>query len=215
MSLIPVGENIKTIPMHIASDVTVRQINTANGQAWLDFLNGDLEVINDSIVPSDITYLQDNLFRNTIGLTSVNLINVTSIGSYCFYASNLAELALPNLQYAGDYSLASNAFSELHLLELISAGSGLCSYCTNLVIAEFESLNSISFMMFAGCTNLQTLILRNHEMVELSDENAFNGTPLIAGEGYVYVPTNLLLTYRQDENWSQVGVQFRSLNDLN
>lgn len=86
--------------------------------------------------------------------------------------------------------------------------------CTSLEKADFPSAEEIFLKAFVDCTSLKALILRNTEIVcELSLINAFSGTPVEDGTGYIYVPSALIESYKVATNWSNYATQFRALED--
>ena len=63
-------------------------------------------------------------------------------------------------------------------------------------------------------TFLQALIIRNNEMVpDLFETDAFLTTPIFDGYGYIYVPRDLIESYKTATNWSYFADQFRILED--
>ena len=61
----------------------------------------------------------------------------------------------------------------------------------------------IMVSMFAYCKLLDTLILRNSSrIVSLGNKNAFTGTPIEKGTGYIYVPAALIDEYKTATNWT-------------
>lgn len=82
------------------------------------YLNGEL--VNEMIIPSDITAIQNYAFYNCTSLVSVDIPeNVTSMGSWAFYGcSNLDSLALHcNLEIVGN-----NVFSNCQNIRYL----GIC-----------------------------------------------------------------------------------------
>ena len=74
--------------------------------------------------------------------------------------------------------------------------------CTGLTKAEFGNLKSISANDFYNCTNLTALIILTPSVCSLSNTNAFTNTPIASGTGFVYVPDNLVASYKGATNWS-------------
>lgn len=55
---------------------------------------------------------------------------------------------------------------------------------------------------FNGCSGLGHLIIRSETMATLSDANAFTGTKIANKAGTVYVPSELVNTYKADSKWT-------------
>ena len=58
---------------------------------------------------------------------------------------------------------------------------------------------------FYSCTNLSAVYLLNYSKAALSSTNAFEGTAIASGNGYIYVPSSLLSTYIADSEWSNIS----------
>ena len=132
---------------------------------------------------------------NRCGLTELNLPNLTqarlSIGFYM--CPGLVTVKLP--KYTGD--LGSNIFGSCPALKTVDAG------LTNNINQAFN-----------GCTSLDTLILRKTDgIATLSRGTEFDTTPIGAGNGYIYVPSALIDTYKAATNWSVYSSQFRAIED--
>ena len=61
---------------------------------------------------------------------------------------------------------------------------------------------TIAANAFNGCTKLTHLIIRSNTMATLSAVSAFTNTAISRTKGAVYVPTNLVSTYKADTKWS-------------
>lgn len=76
------------------------------------------------ILPPSITYLGTNCFRETI-LESINLENITHVGSYTFRGCNLGGvLCVPNLVSIGNGAFNRNNITEVSSLGKITSISG-------------------------------------------------------------------------------------------
>lgn len=84
-----------------------------------------------------------------------------------------------------------------------------CFYgCASLAKAEFDMVTSISSEAFCNCSALKAVVLRNTSTVAtLSNTNAF------PANGYFYVPTALVDSYKSATNWSTFADQFRKLEE--
>ena len=88
--------------------------------------------------------------------------------------------------------------------------------CKNLESLQIASSTSSDYYIkanaFSGCTNLSRLIITNRFI--LSNINAFEGTPIGNGEGYIYVTDSLVNTYKSMTNWSTFANQIKPLSEL-
>lgn len=109
--------------------------------------------------------------------------------------------------------------------------------CTNLVYAKFNMDGTPGGIFFncsslkradmgiywryigvyfaTNCTNLKELILRNTtRVVDFANNNALNGTPIASGEGYIYVPDDMVEAYKTNSKWANFVNQFKPLSEL-
>ena len=68
--------------------------------------------------------------------------------------------------------------------------------------------------MFYNCVNLKTLIINNPNVFKMTNVNMLNNTPIKSGTGYVYVPDNLVETYKSTTNWSTYATQIKGISEL-
>ena len=76
-----------------------------------------------------------------------------------------------------------------------------------------ESIVNIGAYAFAGCESLSVVILRSSTMATLADTNAFESTTIASGTGYIYVPAELVDSYKADSVWSTYADKIRAIED--
>lgn len=179
-----------------------------------DILAGTITSLTDSVFPSDITSIRNYLFQNNYSLTKVELNYVTDIGISAFSGCSITELSMPSLVETGMQAFAYNPLTEVYLPSLISVGTQMLQGCDSLVSADFPAATVLYRSCFSGCENLETLILRANEVATLEGILQFNGTKIEAGEGYIYVPSDLVESYQTASGWSEFSSQIRSIADL-
>jgi hypothetical protein len=132
--------------------------------------------------------------------------NVEKVGEYAFQGcANLTTADFPVATSIGEYAFHS---------------------CTNLTTADFPVATSIGNRAFQGCGRLTALLLRNSsQIVTLSNTDAFKNCYHLLGttnatynpqglkDGYIYVPSALVDTYKAATNWTTFADQFRALED--
>lgn len=108
---------------------------------------------------------------------------------------------------------------------------GIASSVENLAFANATMLKTITLNLIQGpsaysnyniftqafynCTNLEKLILKTTaQVISLSSVNAFTGTKIANGEGYIFVPDALLSNYKSATNWSTFANQIKALSEL-
>lgn len=173
----------------------------------------------------------------------LSLPELTSIGAYAFFAAGIiSSVSLPKLKDLTNYAfgncpslvhvdmpeletIGDNGFrscSRLHSVNFPKAksvGSTVFFDCKKLALVDFPLLTSVRDQVFRECKTLSTVILRTDTVCTLANVNAFVGTPIASGTGYIYVPRALLSDtdetkdYRRATNWSAYAAQFRALED--
>ena len=174
----------------------------------------------------------DNAFTGCTNLTTVNLPKCTSIGAYAFgeyeiknkygdiiekYSSciDLTTISLPECT-----SIAYSAFSGCTNLTTVNLSKctsidGAFYNCTNLTTVNLPKCTSIGEYAFENCPNLTTVIFNNDEIVQMNSAYMiFEGTPIKDGTGYIYVPNDLVDSYKTDTKWSTYANQIKPISEL-
>ena len=88
--------------------------------------------------------------------------------------------------------------------------------CERLTTLDFSNIKTIGGA-FAGGSSLSTLIIRNPiTLATLTNSSAFEDTPIDwrKGTGYIYVPDDLVDSYKQANCWSDFASQIKPLSEL-
>ena len=156
-------------------------------------------------------------FRECTNLTSINLPNVRTLGLQCFHTcTSLTEVHMPKLTTMNAYAFTDCVNLKLvdfPILGYLQASS--LQNCQSLESADFPNVNTMGNLVFSGCTNLTKLVLRNNAVCSLSNVAAFSNTPIANGTGYVYVPDDLVDSYKVARNWSTYASQIKPISELN
>ena len=178
---------------------------------FADFIMDNLTVVDDDTItrlrPYALCYAEklvsarlpnarisaSSVFRNCTNLLSVDLPELagTSGGSLFVYCSNLTSVNMPKVTTLDSY---------------------IFQYCTALKKLDLGNLTTIKAGAFSG-SGLETLIIRitGTSITTLSSTNAFTGTPIEAGTGYIYVPSALIDKFKTATNWSTYANQFKTI----
>lgn len=203
------SQNVITLPMELEISYDVQKIVFSGPLA--EIVTGTLTSLDDTMLPPNLTEIRDNLFQNNLLLTEVNLRNITSIGAYSFSNSAITSLNMPNLFMAGQQAFSYNPFVSVSLPSLMEVSTQMFQRCENLKTAEFALLGRIRGYAFYYCENLDTLILGSESVVELEGTQQFANTKIENGTGYIYVPSNLVDSYRSASGWSTYASQIRAI----
>ena len=162
------------------------------------------------------TSIEDSAFANCISLTTVNFPECTSIRNSAFIGcTSLTTINLPNCT-----SIDTNAFNSctnlttINLPECTSIGNSAFQGCTSLTTVNLPKCTSIGNHAFYSCTNLTNIILSNNQVVTLGNGDVFYDTPISTRTGYIYVPDNLVDSYKTATNWSTYANQIKPISEL-
>lgn len=86
--------------------------------------------------------------------------------------------------------------------------------CKLLKSVNLPKVTSIGNNGFNSTKQLDTLILRNSSVCALENVNAFQDTKIAAGTGYIYVPDNLVDSYKTATNWVTFANQIKPISEL-
>lgn len=203
--------------------------------------NGLFESLVDGNISGDIVVevesMRANAFSSCLNLESLSAENVKTMGNTaCNNCENLLKVSFPELTafsvqsfyncpklthvYAPKVSSTSTAtFQGCTSLEIIKlpsltgATSSAFANCTALKIVKFDVLKNISTSTFNNCSSLQALIIGTANCT-LSNVNAFTGSSIANGTGYIYVPDNVVDTYKSATNWNTYASQIKGLSEI-
>ena len=89
--------------------------------------------------------------------------------------------------------------------EATTIGSSAFSNCSGLTTIDFSKLTEINSGFFSSCNNLDTMIFRSNFVVDLKS-SGFNVGKFGFNKsgGKIYVPQNLVNSYKNDTKWKLV-----------
>ena len=144
-----------------------------------------------SAVFDKATSVSNNMFSGCTALQTVSFPLATMIGSAAFQNAPTGVLAFPSVT-----SVASGA----------AAQNGPAGF-------DFTKKITIPANAFNSAYNFKHLILRSSELCPLSNVNAFTNSPIGVGLGYIYVPSDLVDTYKAATNWSTYADQIVPISE--
>ena len=190
-----------------------------------DFINTidtreDEDIFNE-LVTRTIVEFKDNViqsvgygaFNYCYDLETIDIPNASSIGSYAF--ANCAKLTSINVPAAK--TISSNAFymakiTYINLPNVDTIGSNAFTECINLEKVDMKTATSVGQNAFYN-SNLNTIIVRGNTVCTLRNGTIFNNTPIAEGNGYIYVPSSMVDSYKSATNWSTYADQIRAIED--
>lgn len=146
-------------------------------------------------------------------LSSVNLPNTTELGLSCFTAcSKLTNVSIPRVTTMKGYTFSRcSSLQYADLPSVLTVGSAEFYDCTALKKVDFHSITAIKDRLFSGCSALTTVIIRTaSDVVTLENTNAIT----TAQSAIVYVPDDLVDSYKEATNWSAIADKIKPLSEL-
>ena len=141
---------------------------------------------------STLTIIGDRAFNGASDLETVDFPNAISIGTASFLDTKLTSVTFPKVIVVGVSSFARSQ----HLIE-----------------ADFAVATNIDNYAFNSATLFERLILRASSVATLGFE-ALYLTKIANGAGYIYVPDNLVSSYKTAANWSTYASQIKPISEL-
>ena len=171
-------------------------------------------------LPSNLTLIGGRAFYYCSKLKLTELPDsITSIGEYAFYRCEyLALTKLPDsLTSVGTY--AFYYCSKLKLTELPSNLTSIGDKCFHSALSSYGLLNikgdvksiGMEAFRYAGVSNVK---LPNVTSVPTLGSYAFENTSISKGTGYIYVPDDLVESFKTASNWSTYANQIKGLSEL-
>lgn len=160
------------------------------------------------------------MFNRCISLSDVNIPNATSI-SYSVFQDcySLKSINLQNVT-----TIDSNAFgncvmlTDINISSATSIGRNCFDGCYSLTQVNLPSVTNIGNYAFQNCFSLNTLILGANQVVTIPTSDSydpFQGTLIEKGYGYIYVPDDLVDSYKSSKNanWLKYANQIKSISE--
>lgn len=171
--------------------------------------------ISGAYTNDEVTQIGQYAFANCQELTEVNFPQVITIKNYAFRnCSKLSLISFPVVERIEDNVFWNTAIIEGNFPEATHVG--FHAFNTKTVTKlDFSKLSRIGQYAFNGATQLDTLILRNSTICVLDNTtDTFAKTKIEAGTGYIYVPDNLVDSYKTATNWVTFANQIKPISEL-
>lgn len=158
---------------------------------------------------------EDGLIKRTI--TEYTNDRVTSIGQYAFYRnSTIKSISFPSVTTISQYAFGNcSNLTDINFPLLKTLGAYALQNCTSLKSVEFPSLTKMNVAPFTGCSKLTRIVLSGSTICELGSTNSLSGTPIASGTGFVYVPDELVESYKTESSWKNYVAQIKPISELN
>ena len=172
----------------------------------------------DSILTEEECEIAARELSNIIYGSEVKVLDskyILNIARYKFYGSGLTTVNLPECTSMGEYAFSScTSLTTVNLPKCTSIGGSAFNSCTSLTTVSLPECTSIEDYAFYCCTSLTTIIFGADQVVYIDDISTFNNSAIANGTGYVYVPDNLVDSYKTATNWSTYANQIKPISEL-
>lgn len=203
------GDEDAIIQRTISGAYSNDRITTVGACAFLGCLN--LTAID---LPN-VTQVNRNAFESCVRLSTINLPKVTALDRGVFTNSAIQQANFPLVTTIGDncfYTAKHLISANLPFVTSLPIGSFRLS---TIQTADFAAITNINRTAFTDCTSLETLIIRTPSICVISDISiALRGSKIAAGTGYIYVPDNLVDSYKAATNWVALANQIKPISAL-
>lgn len=153
------------------------------------------------------------IFDNTSQLQAV-LEKVQTQPTICEitdYTAKYLEGTLATFTDSTAFKVRENAFSNLPLMSFTleaceTIESSAFANCSILTRVSLPKCTFIAEKAFTGCTKLSSIYLPGSVMCSLGNSNAFTNF-----YGKIYVPSDMISTYKVAANWSYYSNRFSAI----
>ena len=144
--------------------------------------------------------------------------NFTSINVSSF---NTESTTTMQQMFSGCTNLESIDVSSFDT-SVVNRMDGMFLGCTKLEEIDISSFTTTSRLnkslgtsgMFNNCTKLKKIIINNPNLFIMTGTDMLRNTPIANGTGYVYVPDNMVETYKAANNWSTYANQIKGISEM-
>lgn len=155
-------------------------------------------------------------FSHCEKLRSINLPKVAMVRPEAFYGcKNLEELYLPECSIIGNSAFGRCTGLKTVKLPNIDSYISQMAFvgCTALERVEFGKapINGIYEYAFGDCSSLTVIICRDTENVMRATVESIEGTPITAGQGFIYIHASMWDAYTAV--YGDYMVMFRKIED--
>lgn len=163
----------------------------------------------------NVTQVNRNAFESCIHLQTINLPKVTAFDRDVFLNSAIQQADFPLVTTIGNncFRMATSLTSAN--LPLVTALPADAFRDSTIRTADFAAVTNINRTAFTDCKSLETLIIRTPSVCVISDISvALRGSKIASGTGYIYVPDNLVDSYKAATNWVTLANQIKQISAL-
>lgn len=156
------------------------------------------------------------------GCTGIKYVKMGSAVFNVYNAAFMGCSGLEQIEWTGVCKIDERAFRNCDHLETADIAAYQVSKnafygCSALETVRITgTVRTIQSAAFSGCTNLTALILDKSDstVTTLSNTDAFSGTPIASGTGYIYVPDEQVNDFKAATNWNTYATQIKGISEI-
>ena len=121
-----------------------------------------------------------------------------------YLSGTLEEYTSDTNEIVGDYAFYGMTRLKKIVAPITTFGNSCLSECKNLEYIDLINSKKSHFPNYflSGNHKIHTLIIRSNEVTTLQNASVFIQTVISGGRGGIYVPSNLVDSYKNNSNWS-------------
>lgn len=188
----------------LAGNIRLTTVNLPNVTKLGDYtFSGDTSL--HTLITGKLKHIGTYGLRNCSSLPNIDMTEVETIGSYgCHSCDSMTEINLPKVERIETYTFGQ---------------------CNSLIRVDLGAANYLGSNAFSYCSNLRALIIRTTDFCTMSNKNALTGCYHILGttnviynpeglaDGFIYVPDELVNTYKLNSVWGNFADQIKPLSE--
>lgn len=184
--------------LHFPALTHIGSSRAGQGGNTFNYYPGDIDVPNLTTIDGAF-----NFSRSGISKAKWN-IGSTTIGNFAFSHADSLTMADITFTRAGTtVGFGSSAFESCGNLEHV-----------RIATTSEKTTPNIDSNCFKACAKLVALVIESTLGCGLYNVNAFTGTPIASGSGYIYVPDDKVDTYKAATNWAVYADQIKPISEL-
>lgn len=177
----------------------------------LTLYKGDLTLTETPVINATGCTSLKEVFRGCTNLKTVKYIhtpNVTNMYRMFYECSSLTSIPELDVSNVTDMSYMFSGCSSLTSTPTLDVSNvtkmaSMFSNCSSLTSTSEIDVSSVTTMtnMFFNCSLLTSVMLTGN-VVPPYNNTMFYGTPIASGNGYIFVPDELVQAYKTASGWS-------------
>jgi len=172
------------------------------------------QALTEIILPN-VKEVQTYGLSGCTSLKEINLPKLEKANNYSFSnCTNVKKIILPNLTSMMGYTFYGLTACKLIQLDSWNMSAGTSQYFQNttgrIVLPSLTQIYNYSFRN----SQFSEIVLPQNRVVVINHYGAFNGSSMASGTCLVYVPDDLVESYKTATNWSTYADQIKPISEL-